>query len=125
MKAIIPLVVTIALLGSACSKEDALPQKCENKNPAFEEDDDGNEVKKGNEWKCWQSGAWQSAWFWKGGKKHGKSVEWHADGKKWKEGNYKDGKEHGIFVEWGWGDGQKIKESEYRDGVEIRIIFPR
>ena len=45
----------------------------------------------------------------------GKVVFYHDDGKKKKEGTFKDGKEDGLYTEW-YENGQKDYEGTYKDG---------
>jgi len=45
-------------------------------------------------------------------------TEFHENGKKASEGNYKDGKKDGLWTFW-YENGQKEKEDTYKDGKVI------
>ncbi|MDA7509052.1 toxin-antitoxin system YwqK family antitoxin [Akkermansiaceae bacterium] len=51
----------------------------------------------------------------KDGKQDGHDVTWYDNGQKRSEGNYKDGKVHGPVVIW-YENGQKRSEGNYKDG---------
>ena len=54
------------------------------------------------------------------GTKHGKWTNFHKNGQKKEEGEYKDGKEQGKWTEW-YANGQKKMEGEYNNGALIGI----
>jgi antitoxin component YwqK of YwqJK toxin-antitoxin module len=51
------------------------------------------------------------------GMEDGLHTEYHDNGQKKREGNYKDGKQEGLETAW-WENGQKRWESTFKDGKE-------
>jgi antitoxin component YwqK of YwqJK toxin-antitoxin module len=47
----------------------------------------------------------------------GKFIQWHENGNKEFEGEYKEGKMEGIWIEW-HANGTKLNEGEYKEGKE-------
>lgn len=50
---------------------------------------------------------------------NGKYIEWHMNGVKKFEGEWKEDKKNGKYTEWD-NDGKKIKEEEWKDGEMIK-----
>ncbi|MFP6855169.1 MAG: hypothetical protein VB980_05240 [Opitutales bacterium] len=53
--------------------------------------------------------------FWYGGRRHGRSTHWSANGQKTWERNYKEGRWHGVVTRW-WPNGQKMYVRVYAGG---------
>ncbi len=50
-----------------------------------------------------------------GGKPEGSFTAWHAGGKPWLEGEYRDGRKNGRWTQWDK-TGAKVADGEYRNG---------
>ncbi|HIB84348.1 MAG TPA: hypothetical protein EYO59_07050 [Chromatiaceae bacterium] len=48
----------------------------------------------------------------------GLATEWHANGQKESEGNYRNGKPEGIHTSW-YENGQKSGEAIWKDGLPL------
>ena len=59
---------------------------------------------------------------WKDNKEEGPSTMWYKNGQKFREGNFKDGKEDGLAVAWR-PNGQKLAEADFKDGELIYEKF--
>ena len=61
----------------------------------------------------------------KDGKEHGLETRWHINGQKKLETNWKDGKEHGLETRWHI-NGQKQVETNWKEGKKdgTEIWFP-
>jgi hypothetical protein len=106
MRVSIP-VGLVLLAGFGCQPQ-SLPSECVEKNPKFVQREN-RQLKNGQEWHCFDNGAWRTVATWKMGKKDGLSTEWHPNGQKKQEGTWKMGKKDGLSTHW-HPNGQKSAE---------------
>ncbi len=117
--AILMLLVSVALM--ACQKleqqEERFPNGQIKTQGVVKQNSEGSYVKDGT-WVQWHpNGQKVSEGEYRDGKQHGKWTEWYENGQKWIEGKFRNGEKHSTWVQW-HPNGQKDSEGEYRDGKQ-------
>ena len=87
--------------------------KCVEKKPMV------NGKKHGRWVACHTNGKKKSEARYKDGEKHGTATSWHENGDKWLETHYNDGKKHGKDSSWSKA-GKKTQECEFDKGKELK-----